>query len=314
MNKCLLTERRIKVNILIYGAGVQGQFLAHALNKHDNNITILARGKTYENLQERGVRLKHFLQKKNSIDHFNYISELSETNQYDIIFVTMKYSDFYSVVPVLAKNITQNIIFVGNNTNPQKLRKTVLEQSNTDKNISFGFLMTGGNRDKAKTTVLRFNAGELKVSYLEGQIPFHNILDEIFEDLSIKLTYEPNFEDWLMSHAAMIIPLNTGIMLKNQYKGRQKQLIKSIITSYNELHLLLVHNNYKIIPKAQATLFKKLKFIAYPLLKIILNIKIMDQVQGSMSEVESLYEDIKLLNTQSVSTTRQLDQIIKEVN
>src|SRR5699024_7347940 len=78
-----------------------------------NNITILARGKTYESLQERGVRLKHFLQKKNSIDHFNYISELSETDQYDIIFVTMKYSDFYSVVPVLAKNITQNIIFVG---------------------------------------------------------------------------------------------------------------------------------------------------------------------------------------------------------
>ena len=88
----------------------------------------------------------------------------------------MKYSDFYSVVPVLAKNITQNIIFVGNNTNPQKLRKTVLEQSNTDKNISFGFLMTSGNRDKTKTTVLRFNAGELKVSHLEGQIPFHNIL------------------------------------------------------------------------------------------------------------------------------------------
>lgn len=301
------------MNILIYGAGVQGQFLAHALNKRDNNITILARGKTYENLQERGVRLKHFLQKKNSINHFNYISELSETDQYDIIFVTMKYSDFYSVVPVLAKNITQSIVFVGNNTNPQKLRKTVLEQSNTDKNISFGFLMTGGNRDKTKTTVLRFNDGELKVSHLEGQIPFHNILDEIFKDLSIKLTYEVNFEDWLMSHAAMIIPLNTGIMLKNQYKGRQKKLIKKIINSYNELHLLLEHSNYKIIPKAQATLFKKFKFIAHPLLKIILNIKIMDQVQGSMSEVVSLYEDIKLLNKHSVSTTKQLDQIVKEV-
>ena len=40
----------------------------------------------------------------------------------------------------------------------------------------------------------------------------------------------------------------------------------------------------------------------------------MNQVQGSMSEVDSLYEDVKLLNKHSVSTTRQLDQIVKEVN
>src|SRR5699024_8913949 len=172
MNKCLLNERRTKMNILIYGAGVQGQFLAHALNKRDNNITILARGKTYESLQERGVRLKHFLQKKNSIDHFNYISELSETDQYDIIFVTMKYSEISFIVPVIAKINKYNKTFVGNKTKPQILRKSVLEESNRNKNISFRFLITVGNRDKTKTTILRSNARELKVSHIKAQIPF----------------------------------------------------------------------------------------------------------------------------------------------
>lgn len=33
------------MKILIYGAGVQGQFLAHALNTKDNDITMFARGK-----------------------------------------------------------------------------------------------------------------------------------------------------------------------------------------------------------------------------------------------------------------------------
>ena len=51
------------MNILIYGAGVQGQFLAHALNKRDNNITILARVRLTKTTR-KSVRLKHFLQKK----------------------------------------------------------------------------------------------------------------------------------------------------------------------------------------------------------------------------------------------------------
>ncbi|MBO3066182.1 ACP synthase [Staphylococcus shinii] len=300
------------MDILIYGAGVQGQYLAYVLNQPENNITLLARGQNYNHLNNRGVVLNHYLQNKRTTDHFNYVSNLGKNDNYDVIFVTMKYSDFYSVVPSLAQNISTNIIFIGNNTNPHKLRQTVIQQSITSKNISFGFLMTGGNRTDSETTVIRFNAGELKVSNLNGVIPFHNKLDEIFKNSSIKLTYETKFEDWLMSHAAMIIPLNTGLSLKNKYKGNQKQLISNIIRSYNELHLLIEHSNYNITPKLQSILFKKFKYIAYPLLKLIINIKMMNQIQGSNSEVNTLYEDIKLLNKQTALTTNHLDDLIKE--
>lgn len=300
------------MDILIYGAGVQGQYLAYVLNQPENNITLLARGQNYNHLNNRGVVLNHYLQNKRTTDHFNYVSNLGKNDNYDVIFVTMKYSDFYSVVPSLAQNISTNIIFIGNNTNPHKLRQTVIQQSITSKNISFGFLMTGGNRTDSETTVIRFNAGELKVSNLNGVIPFHNKLDEIFKNSSIKLTYETKFEDWLMSHAAMIIPLNTGLSLKNKYKGNQKQLISNIIRSYNELHLLIEHSNYNITPKLQSILFKKFKYISYPLLKLIINIKMMNQIQGSNSEVNTLYEDIKLLNKQTALTTNHLDDLIKE--
>lgn len=300
------------MDILIYGAGVQGQYLAYVLNQPENNITLLARGQNYNHLNNRGVVLNHYLQNKRTTDHFNYVSNLGKNDNYDVIFVTMKYSDFYSVVPSLAQNISTNIIFIGNNTNPHKLRQTVIQQSITSKNISFGVLMTGGNRTDSETTVIRFNAGELKVSNLNGVIPFHNKLDEIFKNSSIKLTYETKFEDWLMSHAAMIIPLNTGLSLKNKYKGNQKQLISNIIRSYNELHLLIEHSNYNITPKLQSILFKKFKYIAYPLLKLIINIKMMNQIQGSNSEVNTLYEDIKLLNKQTALTTNHLDDLIKE--
>lgn len=301
------------MNILIFGAGVQGQFLAHAINKRENNITILAKGETYKNLESRGVVINHYIQKKKTIDHFNYINELKETDEYDIIFVTMKYSDYYSIIPQLSKNITQNIIFVGNNTNPQKIREIVQKQSKILKNIAFGFLMIGGNRSNSKTTVLRLNAGELKISYLEGRVLFQNKIDKIFKGLPIKLKYQKNFENWLMSHAATIIPLNIGIELKDRARMNQKNLIHDVLKAYKEINLLIEENNYKIVPKVQDILFKKCTFLIYPLLKVIFNIKIMNLMQGSMHEIETLYADIKLLKDNTVLSTKYLDKIVKEI-
>ena len=61
------------MKILIIGAGVLGSNLAHSIKK-DNNITILARNKTYEKLKNKGLIIKHKLKGK-TIDHFNIINK-----------------------------------------------------------------------------------------------------------------------------------------------------------------------------------------------------------------------------------------------
>ena len=64
------------MRILIIGAGVLGSNLAHSIKKC-NDVTILARNKTYENLKNNGLIIKHKLGKK-SVDHFNVIDKLEE--------------------------------------------------------------------------------------------------------------------------------------------------------------------------------------------------------------------------------------------
>ena len=46
------------MRILIIGAGVLGSNLAHSIKK-GNDVTILARNKTYENLKNNGLIIKH---------------------------------------------------------------------------------------------------------------------------------------------------------------------------------------------------------------------------------------------------------------
>ena len=65
------------MRLLIIGAGVLGSNLAHSIRK-GNDVTILARNKTYENLKNNGLIIKHKLGKK-TIDHFNVIEKLEET-------------------------------------------------------------------------------------------------------------------------------------------------------------------------------------------------------------------------------------------
>ena len=55
------------MRILIIGAGVLGSNLAHSIKK-GNDITILARNKTYENLKNNGLIIKHKLGKKENLE------------------------------------------------------------------------------------------------------------------------------------------------------------------------------------------------------------------------------------------------------
>jgi ketopantoate reductase len=56
------------MKILVYGAGVLGSYLAHALLRGGNDVTLLARGKRMRELQESGLVIRHYLQCRTTVD------------------------------------------------------------------------------------------------------------------------------------------------------------------------------------------------------------------------------------------------------
>ena len=106
------------MKILIIGADVLGSNLAHSL-KMGNDITILARNKTYETIKNNGLIIKHKFGKK-TVDNFKVIDKLEENDIYDCIFVVLRYSSLDNIVPIFENNQSKNIIFVGNNITAEK--------------------------------------------------------------------------------------------------------------------------------------------------------------------------------------------------
>ncbi|MCC8051394.1 MAG: hypothetical protein LIP10_12205 [Clostridiales bacterium] len=77
------------MKILIYGAGVIGCELAHMLCKK-NDITLLARVRWKETIDSNGLVIRHYVQRKTTVDRLKTIDSLESSNQYDLIFVVMQ--------------------------------------------------------------------------------------------------------------------------------------------------------------------------------------------------------------------------------
>ena len=78
------------MKVLVYGAGVIGGQLVHTLIKSGNDVTVIARGAWKDTLEKDGLRIRHYIQKKDTVDHPRVL-EKPDAQRYDIVFAVMQY-------------------------------------------------------------------------------------------------------------------------------------------------------------------------------------------------------------------------------
>ena len=170
------------MRILVYGAGVLGCELAHALIQNKKNVvTLLARGEWKEMIDQKGLTIRHWVQRKTTVDRVQTIDTLAPDDCYDLVFVVMQAGQLPQVLPILKENKSSYFVFVGND--PQA--KQVLEamQRPADK-VAFGFQNTAGRRQMeamlfvmAKTPLGRLCASD-HAMHAVGEMHY---LDDAFE-------------------------------------------------------------------------------------------------------------------------------------
>lgn len=232
------------MRILIIGAVVLGSNLAHSIKK-GNDVTILARNKTYENLKNNGLIIKHKLGKK-SVDHFNVIDKLDENDIYDVIFVVSRFSSLDSIVKIIEKNKSKNIVFVGNNMNAEKYMNI------KDKNILFAFFMAAGKKYDGYINSICLN--KIEIGRTDGKDISNEFIKSIFKETKIKLTIENKMNDYLKTHACAVLPLvfasykvDGNLKLLKKDKEYSLLIMDAIIEGYDVLKKL----GYEILPKGE---------------------------------------------------------------
>lgn len=188
------------MRILVYGAGVLGCNLARDFYHSKQDVTLLARGKWAEEIKNNGLRIKNQLFLHTSVFHIPVITELKSDDIYDVIFVTIRYTQIDTVVDILRENQSKNIVFVGNNTNANYTSSLL-----KNKNVMFAFLVSVGHRESNR--VVSVDLKKITIGQLVNAQSNEKFINEIFANTKYKVKYEPNMGDYLLCHAAFVVPV-----------------------------------------------------------------------------------------------------------
>ncbi len=258
------------MKILIYGAGVLGSYLAHALIRGGNDVTILARGKRINELKNNGIVIRHYFQLKTTIDKVNVISTLQPEDTYDIIFVVMQYQQSQTVLPVISNNKSKNIVFVGNNPNVHSFQDYLNKNSGDQKQVAFGFQASGGRRENGRIITVRAG-GSMDIGVLDGELSWSSLIEKAFKNAKYKLNFNDNIDAWLKSHMIFVLVLAYVTHACNgNFRKADRKLANQMVKALDEGYLMLETLGYTITPLNIANFVRtdRHKFLIYLLLKI----------------------------------------------
>lgn len=188
------------MRILVYGAGVLGCNLANTLYRSQKDTTLLARGKWAENLKQNGLPIKKKFCPKTTVSHIPVITQLEPNDLYDVIFLVMRYTQLDSVMDTVRANGTKNIVLVGNNVRAAHYAALLPE-----KNVMFAFASSAGHREANRVVALDLQ--KITIGQLQNAPSNETLIERIFAGTGYKVTYEPNMGDYLLCHAAFVLPV-----------------------------------------------------------------------------------------------------------
>lgn len=298
------------MRILVYGAGVLGSNLAHYLSK-GNDVTILARGETYQNIQRNGLCIKHKFG-GTTIDHFSFIDHLQSQDFYDVIFVVVRFSQMESILPILKTNTSKNIVFVGNNMNAEQYEHIL------DKNIFFAFFSAAGK--KINNHIESICLKKITIGRCDGKNDSDEFLYSIFQNTKIKVTIENKMNDYLKSHACAVLPLvfacykvDGNLKKLKRDKTYSLQIMDAIVEGYNVLRKC----GFEILPQGEyenCTQKKNLCAWLYRFMfsNFIGQLCISDHAMHARDEFEQLDRAFLKLKEQSGVPTKTYDLLRKD--
>ena len=283
------------MKILVYGAGVLGCNLARNLLRAGKDVTLLARGNWAAEIKQNGLRIKDKFSPRVSISRIPVVTELAPDAMYDVIFVVLRYTQLDSALDTLRENQTKNIVFVGNN-----VRTGVLAASLPEKNVLFAFALSAGHREPDQ--VISIDLKKITIGQLPDAASNKQLIGQIFCGTKYKVAYEPNMEDYLLCHAAFVMPAAFACYKTD---GDLKKLRRNtvylgrVIDANIEGYRAIRNAGHDILPKADADFesekYRKtcLRFFKLMCATSLGKLCASDHAMNAIDEMSALNRDIK---------------------
>ena len=283
------------MKILVFGAGVLGCNLANDLFRAGKETTLLARGQWAEELQKNGLRIKDKFSPRLRVSRIPVVTQLAPEDRYDVIFAVVRYTQLESMIEILRANATKNIVFVGNDVRAAEVAALLPE-----KNVMFAFVSAAGHRERDR--VVSVDLRKITIGQLRGAASNEALIGQIFAGTKYKIAYESNMEDYLLCHAAFVLPAAFACYKSDGDLKRLKgdtAYLNRLIDANIEGYRAIRNAGHAILPKGDADFegaaYRKtcLRFFKLICATSLGKICVSDHAMNAVEEMSALNRDLK---------------------
>ena len=283
------------MKFMVFGAGVLGCNLANNLFRAGKDVTLLARGTWAEEIRSNGLRIKNTLSRRTAVSRIPVAAELSPEDAYDVIFVAVRYTQIETIIETLRASRAKTIIFLGNNVHTSETAALLPE-----KNVLFAFTSAAGHRES--NYVDSVDLRKITIGPLRDAPSQERLIQEIFAGMKYKVTYEPNMGDYLLCHAAFVLP---AVFACYKTDGSLKKLkgdnayLNRLIDANIEGYRAIRNAGHEILPEAdkkfEGAAYRKTCFRFFKLMcaTVLGKICASDHAMNAVDEMSALNRDMK---------------------
>ncbi|HVN55964.1 MAG TPA: 2-dehydropantoate 2-reductase N-terminal domain-containing protein [Anaerolineaceae bacterium] len=244
--------------ILIIGAGVNGSLCAEGLHNAGFQVTVLARGERYEEIREQGIVIENPFNQKRRITPVPVINRLAADDCYDYNLVIVRKNQVPDLLPMLAQNQSENIVFLVNNPSGPQLFTDALGKER----VLLGFVFGAGKREGSLIRAIG-GAGPALLSTPFGEIdgritPRLTRLVGIMRQAGFRVEISTQISDYLATHAALVAPF-AHLLIRHQCDNyalaRSSADLYLLARAMREALSVLRANGFAIVPKSNAAFF-----------------------------------------------------------
>ena len=283
------------MRILVYGAGVLGGNLANNLFRAKKDVTLLARGKWAETIQQNGLVVKNKFSPMAMVSHLPVITELKPEDTYDVIFVVVRYTQLDGMLDSLRVNGSKTIVLVGNNVRAREYAGLL-----PGKNVLFAFGMSAGHREADR--IVGIDMKKITIGQLRDAPSNEDLIHVVFDGTGYKVVYEPNMEDYLLCHAAFVLPAALACYHADgdlRRLKRDRAYLNLLIDANIEGYRAIEKGGHAILPESdqsyESASYRRLCYAFYRLMCAtpLGRICASDHAMNAVDEMSALNRDMK---------------------
>ncbi len=310
------------VRILVFGAGPLGSLMAARLYQSGQDVTLLARNQRLTDLQKYGICLKSWMTKEEESIRVPLIEKLKPEDHYDLILVVMRKNSALKILPILAKNSSEQVVFLMNNAaGPDVLVKTLGSQR-----VLIGFPGAAGYREGHKIVYMNGEPErkmEVHLGESSGVITdrLERIASVIEKGKYLQVITEPNMDAWSKYHVALLFPsLAPAFYLGNHDRLRVARTRDAVVLAYRSMKegfAVLKKLGYAVTPGS----LKKFQWLPEPIVVAFLQKMLRDprmevamekHAEAAQDEIAQLIDEFMELVEKSGLFTPNLQFMVSQ--